>query len=449
MAEGFESPTSAGRRKGRLTPFLALLPLAVAFVPLALEAQEPLPSPAPPASTPAATALPAPPPPALMPAPAPVVPVDWLFVFKLNAAKFATPATGADRLCPFGGDAQPYATGFSQAYAAASSAAPALQAGMGLAGTSGRDPLGASFSQLWNGTYNYVVWNDQFYRHPPIQGCSDSCGAPWGHSKGMLAWNDAGEGMLIQVTTPSWPAAASRSAPRSGDGNTLGCIGDNDVKVSQDFFSLRLSEPDVEAVLDALANASVVTDVSNPALVHSGGPAAIQAKVALLGRRSPSVAVLDTMLSSGVRLIAKPSALHVPPWQLVSSRLGGAPLRTATWWTNPAIPSTSAATAIACWNASLAKPGPVEIATTGHWAGLEIGLRGGPMPDANHAKIGVSTAGDHAWTIFGDMNQQGALSGNCGSSQNGRGGLFFVVENQALHDSVAALIQGQSAPLAP
>ena len=53
------------------------------------------------------------------------------------------------------------------------------------------------------------------------------------------------------------------------------------------------------------------------------------------------------------------------------------------------------------------------------------------------------------YTIFGDMNQQGALSGKCASSQNGRGGMFFILEDQALHDSVAALIDGNSAPVAP
>jgi hypothetical protein len=44
------------------------------------------------------------------------------------------------------------------------------------------------------------------------------------------------------------------------------------------------------------------------------------------------------------------------------------------------------------------------------------------------------------------MNQQGAVSGNCSSSQNGRGGLFFVVENEALTTSVTALIDGNAAP---
>ena len=44
-------------------------------------------------------------------------------------------------------------------------------------------------------------------------------------------------------------------------------------------------------------------------------------------------------------------------------------------------------------------------------------------------------------------NQQGTLSGpNCGSGQNGRGGLFYVLKDQALHDSIQRLISGASAP---
>jgi hypothetical protein len=45
------------------------------------------------------------------------------------------------------------------------------------------------------------------------------------------------------------------------------------------------------------------------------------------------------------------------------------------------------------------------------------------------------------------MNQQGTVSGpNCESSQNGRGGLFYVVDNLDLSDSLASLIKGESAP---
>jgi hypothetical protein len=292
-----------------------------------------------------------------------------------------------------------------------------------------------------------VVWNDQFYRHPAIKGCGDSCGAPWGHSKGVLAWDDDGEGMILQVTTPSWPAAGNYLRPRTGDGNTLGCVEDNDVKVSQDFFALRLNRSDVLAVVQGLANASVVTDPANPTLVQNGGPADIAAAVQTLGVKSGSRAAMSVLLSSGVRLISKPSALAVPPWQMVSALLGGVDLRAATWWTAPAIASTSTATAIDCWDASLPHPGGVEIATSGSWDGKTIGLKGGPMPDGNHAKVGVTSAPDSTLTIFGDMNQQGALSGKCKSSQNGRGGLFFVIDNRALHDSVAGLIGGDTAPV--
>jgi hypothetical protein len=368
---------------------------------------------------------------------------QWMFIWKMNAAIFPSKADD-DRPCPFGGEAKPYPR-FSQQYIWASSGQPSLQNGPGLAGTGVTDPLGATFDRIYRGGYHFVVWNDQFYQHPQIAGCSDSCSSPWGHSKGVLAWNDAGEGMILQVTTPSWPAAGSSAQPRVGDGNTLGCIDDNNVKVSQDFFALKLSERDVENVLDALANASVVTDVSNPQLVNNGGPTAIQQRVALLGRKSPSVTVLKFDLSSGVRLIAKPSALNVPPWQLVSSELGGINLRAATWWTAPAIPSTTKATAIGCWNAGLIKPGAVQIATSGQWEGKPIGLQGGPSPDRNHAKVGVSSPAGSTLTIFGDMNQQGTLSGKCSSSQNGRGGLFFVVDNGPLHDSVSSLIAGGTA----
>lgn len=48
------------------------------------------------------------------------------------------------------------------------------------------------------------------------------------------------------------------------------------------------------------------------------------------------------------------------------------------------------------------------------------------------------------------MNQQGSLSPpNCDASQNGRGGLFFVLEDKQLHDSIAQLIAGTSVPVQP
>lgn len=373
-------------------------------------------------------------------------PVDWWFAFKLNSAVFPGCGGGSTRTCVFGGEVQDYKV-FGQQFVYASSESGALRKGSNCVGDTTADPIGATFDQVYSGSYYYVIWNDQFYDDPVIKGCTKECGAPWGHSKGMVAWNEAGDGFVLQVTTPSWPAAGSRQIPRKTDGNTLGCIQDNNVEVSQHFFSLKLTKDDLVAVLQALHNASVVTDPHNPQIVNNGGPVDVQQLVRTLGVRSDSDAITKTTLSSGVVLISKPSGLHVPPWQMVSAVLGGIPLRTATWWTRPLIYTTTASSTISCWNDSLGAPGPVEIATTGQWDGKRFGLKGGPGPNFNHAKIGVSIAGDRHYSIFGDMNQQGSLSGpNCSSSQNGRGGLFYVLDNTELSNSLRSLITGDTAP---
>ena len=385
-------------------------------------------------------------------APAPLLsaghPVDWWFVFKFNSANFPGCGGAAMRVCPFGGEVQQYTSPFGQQFVYASNEDETLMDGSGCLGVTTTDPVGATFDSVYNGNFNYVVWNDQFYEDPQIEGCTTSCSSPWGHSKGMLVWNDEGEGMVLQVTTPSWPAAGNKSSPRKTDGNTLGCVKDNNLLVSQHFFALRLSKNDVIKVLTALNNASIVTDPANPQVVRNGGPADIQQRVGALGRQSASRTYIKATLASGVVLISKPSSLHVPPWQMVSAVLDGTSLRTATWWTDPEINSTSESSTVGCWDSSLGQPGAVEIATTGHWKSQTLGLTGGFGADFNHAKIGVSTAGDDPYVIFGDMNQQGSLSGpNCGSSQNGRGGLFYVLKNRKLHDGIAQLISGASAPV--
>jgi hypothetical protein len=391
--------------------------------------------------------LPALPPAAKAPVPllAPGHAVDWWFVFKLNAGKFPD-CGGAARACPFGGTVEKYRVG--QQYVFASSESPALKQGEGCAGDTANDPIGATFHQVYNGAFHYLIWNDQFYQDPAIKGCSgNSCGAPWGHSKGMVVWNNDGNGFVMQVTTPSWPAAGSKQHPRAHDGNTLGCIDDNNVLVSQHFFALKLNKQDLIDVLKSLQNASVVTDPNNLQIASNGGPPEVQDLVNSLGVKSTSADVVQSTLSTGVKLISKPSKLNVPPWQMVSAVLGGPSLRTATWWANPKIPTTTKSTRVKCWDDSLEKPGAVQVATSGHWDDQEIGLTGGPGPNFNHAKIGVSTSGDHNYAIFGDMNQQGSLAPpNCKSSQNGRGGLFYVLENKSLSDSISTLIEGKTAP---
>lgn len=375
-------------------------------------------------------------------------PVNWWFVFKFNSAAFPGCGVGTARACIFGGNVQNYKA-FSQQFVYASSEAKSLKKGDGCIGDSDSDPIGATFEQVFEGKAFYLIWNDQFYDDPKIKGCSKSCGAPWGHSKGLLAWDEAGEGFVMQVTTPSWPASGSSTSPRKNDGNTLGCVIDDNVEVSQHFFALKLIKDDLLKILRALQNASVVTDPLNPQLVRNGGPEDVQQLVKTLGVKSDSKTLIHDKLSSGIDIISKPSHLNVPPWQLVSAVLGGASLRAATWWAHPKIDSTTSSTAIGCWSNTLAAPGPVEIATNGHWGETKFGLTGGSGPNFNHAKIGVSTGLGENFAIFGDMNQQGSISApNCDSSQNGRGGLFYVVNDPELSDSIKDLISGETAPSA-
>jgi hypothetical protein len=375
-------------------------------------------------------------------------PVKWWFVFKFNAKTFPACDEG-ERSCPFGGNVelQKYKQ-FGQQYVYASSRKPALQKGAGCLGDTMVDPVGATFDEIYNGNYYYVIWNDQPYGDPRIPGCGKNCDAPWGHSKGMLAWDEKGSGMVMQVTTPDWPEAGNKLHPRLTDGNTLGCVHeDNNIMVSQHFFALKLNKQDVIKVLRGLQNASVATDPANPQVVHNGGPLDIQELVGSLGKKNKNTEYIKERLSSGTTMISKPSALHVPSWQMVSAILGGVPLRTATWWQGPKIYSTAGSADIACWDDQLGTAGAVDIALTGHWGDREFGLQGGPGANFNHAKIGVSLDPQHHYAIFGDLNQQGAISGKCDRSQNGRGGLFYVLDNAALAADIGKLIDGDTAPV--
>jgi hypothetical protein len=142
------------------------------------------------------------------------------------------------------------------------------------------------------------------------------------------------------------------------------------------------------------------------------------------------------------------------------SASAGPALKTATWWTEPEIQPTATTAKPKCWDDSLATPGPVAIALTGTWQGKTIGLTGGAATTKNHAKIGVSEGDGLTLSIFGDMNQQGVLTptvpkkskkgeATCDSSQNGRGGTFYALDNPKLFESVTALFHGQTAPVIP
>lgn len=122
------------------------------------------------------------------------------------------------------------------------------------------------------------------------------------------------------------------------------------------------------------------------------------------------------------------------------------PLRVASWWTYPKILSTKDGVP-GCWSSELKEPKEVQVATSGQWNGKTMGLLGKSSTDGNHAKIAHSLEG--SISVFGDMNQDGSYTSadaRCDASQNGRGGLFFAIDNPILHDGLKKLLKGGSAP---
>ena len=92
--------------------------------------------------------------------------VDWWFAFKLNTEFFE--GCGNKSKLPdkglFGGNLQKYdyEKDFSLQYVVASSDSPILTKGRSCLGSTLNDPLGATFNQVYNGNFNYLLWNDQF-----------------------------------------------------------------------------------------------------------------------------------------------------------------------------------------------------------------------------------------------------------------------------------------------
>ncbi len=401
-----------------------------------------------------------------MPLAGPNEPVDWMFAYKFNDGSFPDPPPPKGSVNGiFGGTPKDYPDGFSQQYVFATSKNPTLVKGAGPIGATLTDPLGATFGQVYlRPGYFYILWNDQFYDDP-----IETKGSPAGHSKGMAAWNDDGEGFVLQVSTPSWPACGSHLFTRNSqktidgatkhlkdskgkfielDGNTLGCIDDDDIEVAQHFFCLKLNKDDLVSVLTALTNSSVVTDPTVPALCQNGGPSDVQALVKKMGKGVSSKSIINKTLSTGVRIISKPSSLAVPPWQAISAKLNGLSLRVVSWWASPTIYSTKAGDTPLCWAPGLGTPGDVDIALTGSWAGKNIDLIGDNGGNSNHAKIGISKDESQPICIFGDENQQGTISKGahaCSSSQNGRGGTYYVLNNAGLFGSLTQLFSGRTA----
>ena len=218
-------------------------------------------------------------------------PVDWWFAYKFNVTSFRGCGDGAPkRVCLFGNTINAkVGANFSQQYVFASSGGGdkgKLAMGKGCLGMTTTIRSALRFNSIYNGSPFFLIWNDQFYGDPKIEGFGKgNCNSPLGDSKGMLAWNENGDGLVLQVTTPSWPAAGSAKHPRKA-GNTLGCVStQNNINNAQHFFSLKLDKKGVLAVLAGMKNASVGTDPANGQIARLGGPQEIRDAAEALGQK--------------------------------------------------------------------------------------------------------------------------------------------------------------------
>ena len=196
-----------------------------------------------------------------------------------------------NRKCPFDSDKNPSTEGFWQYgwnldYYLATSQNPSLQIQKGCLGSS-NGPLEKLFYKIYNGNNYYVIWNDQFKGDPdtsPLDtqanrrytngktACPNGgdCDSPWGHSKGVISWDENGNGVMLQVTTPTWPRSGSKNHP-STQANSLGCDLHNNVTASQHFFAFKINKDDLIKILQCMINSCVVTLPNNKQVVNNGG----------------------------------------------------------------------------------------------------------------------------------------------------------------------------------
>ena len=199
--------------------------------------------------------------------------VDWWLALKYKYADkgVVDPCGSVHLTCPFGTSADGVKGARSTGFLYADSTGVPLQAYdkldySCLGQSKDNDPLGETFNQVTN-KYNYVIWNDQFYKDPIITKTGT-----WGHSKGLMCWTEGGDGIVLQVTTPDWPrAAADATSTKLNRGNSLGCTTDDSTKISQQFFCARLSQADLQQLTARiLVPARLVMDITIPQIANLG-----------------------------------------------------------------------------------------------------------------------------------------------------------------------------------
>ena len=253
---------------------------------------------------------------------------------------------------------------FGQQFAFASSEDGALRQGSGCAGATLTDPIGATFDQVYNGSFHYLIWNDQFYHDPvglglqgrqlrralgPLEGTArlERCGRRLRH-----AGLDAGVAALGQQPV--------RHA--QGEQGQYARLQQLEQQSARQPALLCAQADQQRCLVEVLDGAEECErgDRSRPSLqiVQNGGPPDVRKLVddSENGRTQGRASIIKTELSSGVIMISKPSGLACAAladgFVIADSEPTPAEhaQRTATWWTKPWIPTTTNSTAIRCWD---------------------------------------------------------------------------------------------------
>ena len=302
---------------------------------------------------------------------------------------------------------------------------------------------------------------------------NNGCGSPWGHSKGAFAFEEGSLGFFLQGTTPNWPD------PSQGDTFApLGCQLDNNVYLSQSFLGVTLASDDFTTIAPVLEKARLCSSGSLSCRNGSSGHM-VDFNCTSEATRGEDWSILNTAFAatstmdmpseglnitapggSTLRLFSHSAAYENPPWLLVANDLG-VDLGVASWWDFNYGQATlcsgddySNATENYCLiNNELGlalntQGGAAQSVENAIAASFMVGgadrawaLWGEFSGIASHAKFGVAGDQTSHWVVSGDQNSQGFdCSSACNGSQQGRGGLFFAVQDEALHESLYDLL---------
>ncbi|KAF0686505.1 Aste57867_21692 [Aphanomyces stellatus] len=355
-------------------------------------------------------------------------------------------------------------------------------AGYDCLGQGGNDPVSQTLRQRQNASH-WAIFNDQLNaiaekvdKRRVCSGESDFNA----HAKGAVAFNDDAGGFVLQTSTPNFPDPTLQSSKTSGAATSddfvrLGCQQDNNVEFAQHLFAMSLDAAALDAVgrgwqASRLCSANHYRDMqarlASPALLHDTKHAIAKALVNpdldVTASTNMTIEAKACGKSATIRGLFKGKLSEVPPWAMAAETFRS-DLSVASWWDeNYGIPSLCdgdnfAATprAFCLKNDPLflrhdgTFPYNVENLMEATWTmpggdKASWSLRGGRVRDGNHGKWAIATPRDaHAasTSIFADLNMEGfPCSKNCNGSQGGRGGSFYGIDNDELHESLVSLI---------